>query len=168
MPWGLTLVGGAGGRIFLVDAPSSLAVLKMFQAHAGPVTALAATGAGVVSGGGDGALKVWRRSPGRNEVDLVHTYSFGGAAAAGAAAGAAAPGAAPGGGGGGGGGGGATQGRGVMAEIMSGAPARQHDSALPKALRNAGPPDRDAKLAGGKQRTVGAHGAVRAVALLIG
>jgi len=31
-----------------------------------------------------------------------------------------------------------------------------------------GPPDRDAKLAGGKQRTVGAHGAVRAVALLIG
>ena len=67
-------------------------------------------------------------------MDLVHTYSFGGAAAAGAAAGAAAPGAAP-----GGGGGGATKGRGVMAEIMSGAPARQPDSALPKALRNAGP-----------------------------
>ena len=128
----------------------------MFQAHAGPVTALAATGAGGVSGGGDGALKVWRRSPGRNEVDLVHTYSFGGAAAA-AAAGVA-----------GGGGGGATKGRGVMAEIMRGAPARQHDSALPKALRNAGPPDRDAKLAGGKQRTVGAHGAVRAIAVLIG
>ena len=31
-----------------------------------------------------------------------------------------------------------------------------------------GPPDRDAKLAGGKQRTVGAHGAVRAIAVLIG
>ena len=62
VPWGLTLVGGAGGRIFLVDAPSSLAVLKMFQAHAGPVTALVATGAGVVSGGGDGALKACRRT----------------------------------------------------------------------------------------------------------
>ena len=31
VPWGLTLVGGGGGRIFLTDAPTSLAVLRMVQ-----------------------------------------------------------------------------------------------------------------------------------------
>ena len=89
VPWGVTLVGGGGGRIFLIDAPTSLAVLRMVQAHAGPVTALTATAVGVVSGGGDGAVKVWRKTPGKNEVELVHTYSFGGSLATGGAAAAA-------------------------------------------------------------------------------
>ena len=32
VPWGLTLVGGGGGRIFIIDAPSSLAVIRIVQA----------------------------------------------------------------------------------------------------------------------------------------
>ena len=119
VPWGLTLVGGGGGRIFLIDAPTSLAVLRMIQAHAGPVTALTATAAGVVSGGGDGAVKLWRKTPGKNEVELVHTYSFGGEAT----------------------GAGAVRGPGeasaAMAAIMTNAPKRQSGTSLPKALRNA-------------------------------
>ena len=144
-------MGGGGGRIFLIDAPTSLAVLRMVQAHAGPVTALTATAVGVVSGGGDGAVKVWRKTPGKNEVELVHTYSFGGSLATAGAAAAAVRG--PG------------EASTAMAAIMTGAPKRQSATALPKALRNTGPADRDAKV-GGKKASAGAAGPVRAIALL--
>ena len=85
-PFGLTLIGGGGGRIFLFDAPANYAAHRVIvQAHESAVTALCATPLGVVSGGADGAVHVWRRQQNSNEVERVHTYSFGADASAEAA-----------------------------------------------------------------------------------
>ena len=86
VPWGVTLIGGGGGRIFLFDAPTAVAAHRVILAHDSAVTSLLATPSGVVSGGADGAVHLWRRQQNSREVERVHTYSFGVDASAEAAA----------------------------------------------------------------------------------